>query len=61
MDFAHTDKVRALQSRVAAFMAAHVYPNKQRFHDEVNTGDRWERNRLIEELKVKRPRRSHVR
>ena len=53
MDFAYTDKVRTLQSRVAAFMAAHVYPNEQRFHDEVNTGDRWEPTKLIEELKVK--------
>jgi acyl-CoA dehydrogenase len=53
MDFAYSDKVRALQARVAAFMAAHVYPNEQRFHDEVNTGNRWEPIKLIEELKVK--------
>jgi len=53
MDFAYSDKVRALQARVAAFMAAHVYPNEQRFHDEVNTGERWEPTKLIEELKVK--------
>ena len=53
MDFAYSDKVRALQARVAAFMEAHVYPNEQRFHDEVNTGDRWEPTKLIEELKVK--------
>jgi acyl-CoA dehydrogenase len=53
MDFAYSDKVRALQGRVAAFMAAHVYPNEQRFHDEVNTGNRWEPIKLIEELKVK--------
>jgi acyl-CoA dehydrogenase len=34
-------------------MTAHVYPNEQRFHDEVGTGDRWEPTKLIEELKVK--------
>jgi acyl-CoA dehydrogenase len=39
--------------RLKAFMEAHVYPNQQRFHDEVDTGDRWEPTRLIEELKVK--------
>ena len=33
-------------------MAAHVYPNEQRFYDEVNTGDRWEPTKLIEGLKV---------
>ena len=31
MDFAYSDKVRALQARLAAFMEAHVYPNEQRF------------------------------
>src|SRR4249920_916395 len=53
MDFAYSDKVRALQARLNAFMTAHVYPNEQRFHDEVGTGDRWEPTKLIEELKVK--------
>src|SRR6476659_6926578 len=53
MDFAYTDKVRALQARLNAFMAAHVYPNEQRFHDEVATGDRWQPTTLIEELKEK--------
>jgi acyl-CoA dehydrogenase len=53
MDFEYSDKVRALQARLNAFMAAHVYPNEHRFHEEVATGDRWEPTRLIEELKVK--------
>src|SRR4051812_1502440 len=34
-------------------MDAHVYPNERRFHDEVETGDRWEPTRLVEELKPK--------
>ncbi|MEP6701818.1 MAG: acyl-CoA dehydrogenase family protein, partial [Betaproteobacteria bacterium] len=53
MDFAYSDKVRALQARLGAFMTAHVYPNEQRFHDEVGTGDRWQPTQLIEGLKVK--------
>ena len=53
MDFEYSDKVKSLQLRLRAFMEAHVYPNQQRFHDEVDTGDRWEPTRLIEELKVK--------
>jgi hypothetical protein len=28
MEFEHSDKVRKLQERVAAFMAEHVYPNE---------------------------------
>jgi acyl-CoA dehydrogenase len=53
MDFEYSDKVKALQMRLAAFMEAHVYPNQQRFHDEVGTGDRWEPTQLIESLKIK--------
>jgi acyl-CoA dehydrogenase len=53
MDFEYSDKVKALQMRVAAFMTAHVYPNEARFHEEVGTGDRWEPTKLIEELKQK--------
>ncbi|MBK9606790.1 MAG: acyl-CoA dehydrogenase family protein [Betaproteobacteria bacterium] len=53
MDFAYSDKVRMLQVRLKAFMEAHVYPNQHRFHDEVNTGERWEPTQLIEGLKVK--------
>ena len=53
MDFAYSDKVRMLQVRLKAFMEAHVYPNQHRFHEEVNTGGRWEPTQLIEGLKVK--------
>ncbi|MBK8738868.1 MAG: acyl-CoA dehydrogenase family protein [Betaproteobacteria bacterium] len=53
MDFAYSDKVRMLQARLKAFMEAHVYPNQHRFHEEVNTGGRWEPTQLIEGLKVK--------
>ena len=57
MDFAYSDKVKALQEKVLRFMDEHVYPNEQRFNDEVeeNTrkGQRWTPTRLIEELKPK--------
>ena len=52
MEFAYSEKVQDLQGRLKAFMEKHVYPNQHRFHDEVNTGDRWEPTRVIEELKV---------
>ena len=41
MDFTHTDKVRALQDRLGAFMEAHVLPNEGR------------RDAVIEELKAR--------
>ena len=57
MDFSHSDKVKALQGKLARFMDEHVYPNEHRHHEEVeeNTraGRRWTPLRLIEELKVK--------
>src|SRR5512143_3738179 len=53
MDFEYSAKVKELQARLVAFMDAHVYPNEQRFHDEVATGDRWEPTKVVEELKAK--------
>jgi acyl-CoA dehydrogenase len=57
MDFAYSDKVKALQEKVLRFMDDHIYPNEKRFIEEVeeNTrkGQRWTPTRLIEELKPK--------
>ena len=53
MDFEHSAKVKELQARLTAFMAAHVYPNEKRFHQQVNEGERWQPIPLIEELKRK--------
>jgi acyl-CoA dehydrogenase len=57
MDFAYSEKVRALETKLRAFMDAHVYPNERRFHEEVAAsragGDAWIPTRLIEELKPK--------
>jgi acyl-CoA dehydrogenase len=56
MNFDYTPKVRELQARLAAFMAARVYPNERRFRDEVEgnraKGNPWIPTRLVEELKV---------
>src|ERR1700687_3519087 len=53
MDFDSSPKVTELQGALRTFMEAHVYPNEQRFDDEVGQGDRWQPTRLIEELKTK--------
>jgi acyl-CoA dehydrogenase len=52
MDFEHSAKVKDLQARVSAFMAAHVYPNERRVRDTIDAGDRWQPIPLIEELKA---------
>lgn len=51
MDFEHPTKVKALQKRLNAFMEEFIYPNEQRYQDELNAGDRWQPTEIIDELK----------
>ncbi len=53
MNFNFSDKTLEMQNRLEMFMQAHIYPNEQQFHDEINAGDRWQPSALIEELKAK--------
>jgi len=52
MDFNFSAKVKDLQRRLQAFMDEHIYPNEQRFYDEIER-NRWSPTRVIEELKPK--------
>jgi acyl-CoA dehydrogenase len=52
MNFEFSEKTKDLQQRLQAFMGAHIYPNEQRFHEEV-ARDRWKPAKIIEELKPK--------
>src|SRR5215469_8077798 len=52
MDFALNDRVKDLQHRLQSFMDEHIYPNEQRFYDEIQR-ERWSPTRIIEELKPK--------
>ncbi len=51
MEFEYSPKVKALQQRVQRFMDEYVYPNEQRFYDEVAQGDRWQPTQVVEQLK----------
>ena len=53
MDFDHSPKVQALQKKLTQFMERHIYPNEQRYKEQVAAGDRWQPPALIEELKQK--------
>ena len=57
MDFNFSDKVRDLQKKVGAFMDAHIYPNENRFFEEIEEnrrkGNAWIPTRVIEDLKPK--------
>ncbi len=52
MKFEFSDKVKDLQRRLQAFMDEHIYPNEQRYHDEIER-NRWLPTKVIEELKPK--------
>jgi acyl-CoA dehydrogenase len=57
VEFAHTEKVQQLQSRLTRFMHDHVYPSERTYHEEVaanrRTGNPWVATRIMEELKAK--------
>ena len=57
MDFSYSPKTQELQARLLRFMDEHIYPNEQRYWQEIedNTkaGRRWTPLRTIEDLKPK--------
>jgi acyl-CoA dehydrogenase len=52
VNFEFSDKVKGLERRLHAFLDEHIYPNEQRFHDEIGQ-NRWLPTRIVEELKPK--------
>ena len=53
MNFDYSQKTGELQTRLADFMNANIYPNEARYQKELNAGERWQPIELIEELKQK--------
>jgi acyl-CoA dehydrogenase len=52
MTFEPSKKTRDIEQRLQAFMDEHIYPNEQRFHDEIER-ERWKPSKIIEALKPK--------
>jgi acyl-CoA dehydrogenase len=52
MTFEFSEKTKELQKRLQRFMDEHIYPNEQRFHEEVER-DRWKPTKIVEDLKPK--------
>ena len=52
MDFEFSDKTKDFQQRLTAFMDAHIYPNEQRYFDEIERA-RWSPPPIVEDLKAK--------
>ncbi len=51
MNFEYSPKTAELKNRLQSFMDKNIYPNEKNFHDEINSGDRWQPSQLIEDLK----------
>ena len=55
MDFAYSEKVQKLRAQVSAFMQQHIFPNENRFYEEIEEnrakGNAWLPTRIVEELK----------
>jgi acyl-CoA dehydrogenase len=47
-----SSRAKDFQTRLAAFMDQHVYPNEQRYFDQIDR-ERWKPARVIEDLKPK--------
>jgi acyl-CoA dehydrogenase len=53
MFFEFSDKAKALQEQLKAFMDKYIYPNEPEFFRQLNQGKRWKVIPLLEELKEK--------
>jgi acyl-CoA dehydrogenase len=53
MDFECSERTIELQGRLQRFMDEHIYPNEEAYSRELDSGDRWQPLKLIEDLKDK--------
>jgi acyl-CoA dehydrogenase len=52
MNFEFSEKTKELRGRLVSFMEEHIYPNEQRYAEEIEA-NRWRPTKIIEELKPK--------
>ena len=48
-----SDKVKGLMEKVEKFMDDHIYPNEEAIAEEIDSGDRWQPSKIMEDLKSK--------
>ncbi len=54
MDFAYTEKINALRKQLNDFMEQYIYPNEQRYHEQIAaSGDPHHHAEIVDELKIK--------
>lgn len=53
MFYEFSEKTKELQVKLQAFMKKNIYPNEQKFYEQIEEGDRWQPLPIMEELKEK--------
>src|SRR3981081_3825528 len=53
MNFDYSEKVQALQKKLARFLDDYIYPNENTFFKQISEGDRWQPTAIVEDLKPK--------
>lgn len=54
MEFAYSEKTRALIDRVSGFMDQYIYPNEQVYHEQIAaSGNPFHHTEIVDELKAK--------
>ncbi|HET9110668.1 MAG TPA: acyl-CoA dehydrogenase family protein [Ktedonobacterales bacterium] len=54
MEFAYSDKSRALIERLTAFMERYIYPNERVYHEQIAaSGDPFHHTEIVDELKTR--------
>jgi acyl-CoA dehydrogenase len=53
MDFAYSDKVKALREKLGRFMDEHIYPDERAYDEGIAPEQRWQPRAVVEELKPK--------
>ncbi len=48
-----SDKVKGLMEKVEKFMDDHIYPKEEAIAEEIDSGDRWQPSKIMEDLKSK--------
>jgi Acyl-CoA dehydrogenases len=53
MNFDYSDKVQALQKKLADFLDDYIYPNENTYFAQISEGGRWQPTAIVEDLKPK--------
>jgi alkylation response protein AidB-like acyl-CoA dehydrogenase len=53
MFYEFSEKTKEMQVKLQAFMKKNIYPNEQKFYQQIEEGDRWQTLPIMEELKEK--------